>query len=86
MDLGFKNSKCRGSWLHRLDVVGTSEEGVLERCQICHMKISFRIRGGVVSAKKYLSYHMRNALPKEHRLFAHEYAYSRKLKGLTYAG
>lgn len=75
-----ENSKCRGSWLHRFEVVGSSTQGVLERCAICHKKVSFRVRDGIVSPINYLSYHMRNALPKEHRLFAHEYPNAHQLK------
>lgn len=78
MDIGFfKDSYCRNGWLHRYDVVGTAEQGVLERCKICHKKKSFRIVDGSVSPKKYLSFHMRNGLQKDHRLFPHEYPYAR---------
>lgn len=70
----FTASKCRGNWLHRFEIVGECSSGVLERCVICHKKKSFRIVNGVPNPKKYLAYHMRNALPKEHRLFFHEYA------------
>lgn len=75
--MNFSASKCRGNWLHRFEVVGTSDAGVLERCEICHVKKSFRAVDGSINNRKYLSFHMRNALQKDHRLFAHEYPYAR---------
>lgn len=71
--MDISKSSCKSGWLHRFEVVGTSEEGVLERCAICHQKKSFRLRNGTVNPTQYLSYHMRQALQKDHRLFAHEY-------------
>lgn len=71
--MNLANSKCRGNWLHRFELVGASDQGVLERCEICHMKKSFRTVNGTINNIQYLSYHMRNGLQKEQRLFNHEY-------------
>jgi len=72
MDLSV--SICRSGYFHRWDIVGASSIGVLERCQICHKKKSYRIVDGTINNKEYLSYHMRSALQKDHRKFEHEYA------------
>lgn len=69
----FDNSKCRGNWLHRFELVGMSDKGVLERCLICHKKVSHRMVDGSINNKRYLSFHMREGLQKDHRLFAKEY-------------
>lgn len=71
--MNFDNSKCRGNWYHRFELVGMSENGVLERCEICRKKVSFRIIDGRIDNKNYLSYHFRNGLQKDHRKFRHEY-------------
>lgn len=63
------NSQCKGRLLHRFELVGECTSGVLERCTICHKKVSFRMAEGKIDNKNYLSYHMHDVLPKEHRLF-----------------
>lgn len=65
-------SACKGK-LHHFELVGECPSGVLERCVRCYKKVSFRIVDGAIDNKNYLSYHMRDVLPKEHRLYAREY-------------
>lgn len=69
----FADSQCRNGWLHRFNIVQQLENGVVERCEICGIKVPFRIHEGRINNKQYLSFHLRNALPKEHRAFAREY-------------
>lgn len=70
----FINSECRNKGLHKFELVGEAAYGVLERCERCGGKVSFRVVDGRIDTNNYLSYHMRNALPREHRLFEREYA------------
>lgn len=70
----FDSSKCRGSWLHRFTIIGQYDQGIQERCGICGKKEFFRVAGGKIDNRKYLAFHMRQALPKVHRLYQHEYA------------
>ena len=69
----FARSKCRNNWLHRFVVVFQYENGIKERCQICGQEETFKIMNGQTSNLRYLSYHMRQALPMNHPLFKHEY-------------
>lgn len=69
----FTDSQCRNGWLHRFTIIGEYEQGIQERCGICGKKEFFRIYGGKIDNRKYLATHMRQALPKQHRLFEKEY-------------
>lgn len=69
----FTNSQCRNKWLHRFSIIRQLPEGVQERCEICSKKVFFRIIDGKTDNKRYLSYHMRQALNPLHRLFEKEY-------------
>lgn len=70
----FANSYCRNKWLHRFNLIKEFAEGVQERCEICGLKVFFRVIDGDSSNKKYISYHLRQVLPPQHRYFAKEYA------------
>lgn len=69
----FTKSKCKGNWLHRMQIIGQYSEGVQERCELCHKKVFFRIINGKSNNTRYISYHMRQVLIPQHRLFNHEF-------------
>lgn len=69
----FTDSRCRNGWLHRFTIIGQYEQGIQERCGICGRKEFFRAYNGKVDNRKYLAFHMRQALPKVHRLYDREY-------------
>lgn len=69
----FVNSRCRNNWLHRFRIVIQTQRGIVERCEICGIKVRFRIIDGKTDNKRYLSYHMRQALNPAHRYFEKEY-------------
>lgn len=68
------NSECVDSWLHRFELVGAYEQGVLERCSICNQEEFFSVSDGRIDNVEYLSYHARQALMKQHPYFNREYA------------
>ena len=70
----FGKSECIDTWLHRFELVGAYEQGVLERCSICSQEEFFPVSEGRIDNVEYLSYHARQALPKQHPYFNHEYA------------
>ncbi len=69
----FTRSKCRGSWLHRFNMVARYQNGIQERCEICGKKVFFRVIDGKSNNTDYISYHMRQVLIPQHRLFFHEW-------------
>lgn len=69
----FVNSWCRNKWLHRFFIVAETPKGIVERCEICGKKVVFRIKDGRTDNKRYLAYHMRQALIPQHRYFDKEY-------------
>ena len=74
----FQNSKCRKGYLHRFKVEREFEDGVLEVCEICHIKKVSKIVNGKVDNNRFMAYHLRQALgniPIPHYIF-HEYEYN----------
>lgn len=69
----FEKSRCRGNWLHRFQLTRQFDFGVEERCLICGETVRFKVIDGRINNTDYISYHARNALPKQHNLFYHEY-------------
>lgn len=63
-------SECHGNWLHRYVITETFPEGVKERCTICKDTQFFNTN---IPNYEYLSYHLRSALPREHKRFIKEY-------------
>ncbi len=73
----WQNSQCHKRYLHRFDIVKEFPNGVVEVCQICHLKKFFKIVGGQVERNVYMSWHLRLALgniPIPKYLW-HEYEY-----------
>lgn len=71
--MNFALSKCRGIYLHKFDIVGQYENAVEERCTRCAKQVIFKTYMGKTDNNRYLSFHARQALPKAHNLFEHEY-------------
>jgi len=69
----WRQSKCKGHWLHRYQLARQFSEGSEEVCEICHDKRFFKVRNGKVNNREYLDYHLRSALPKYHNYFKKEY-------------
>jgi hypothetical protein len=65
---------CRGHWLHRYEIAQEYSEGCLEICQICGDKQFFKLIGGRTDNLRYISYHLRQALPIQHKQWIKEYA------------
>lgn len=66
-------SNCLDSWLHRFQLIKPYEQGMLERCSICGQEEFFTVVEGRIDNLEYLYYHARQALPKQHPYFKHEY-------------
>lgn len=66
----FQKSKCHGGWLHSFTITDTYPEGVAEVCLKCRKRVYFPNN---IPNVVYLSYHMRQALQRDHPLFAREY-------------
>ncbi len=69
----WQNSQCQNSYLHRFTIVEEYDSGVLEVCDICHMRKFFKIIDNKVNNQEYMSYHIRQALPQFHPFYDHEY-------------
>ncbi len=71
-------SKCFGTWLHNYKIIKCHYKAdyfmVEELCFRCHDRKFFKMKkGGQVDNLNYIKYHVRQALPKHHPLFNHEY-------------
>jgi len=73
----FELSKCKGSYLHKFDLVAEYHyppDAVKERCSRCGKEVIFKLdANGNADNNKYLKYHARQALIPQHRLWQHEY-------------
>ena len=70
-------SPCLNNYLHRFSIVNQSEDGVLERCEICGYQEFFKVIDGRVDTVNYLSWHARQALSPLHPTFPHEFPESK---------
>lgn len=66
-------SLCMNQYLHRFSIKEQYPEGVVEVCEICHMKKVFRILDNKVNNYHYMKFHMRQALQPNHPYYSHEY-------------
>jgi len=73
MNSFLRESKCLNSYLHRFEIIGEYESGVLEVCQICKKAVFFKLIDGKVNNLAYMDWHIRNALPQNHPLYYHEF-------------
>ncbi len=76
MDKGdeWENSHCTDVWLHRYIFTGNYIGCVEETCEICgDVQYFSYLPNGTADNLHYLSYHLRQALPRSHPLYAHEY-------------
>jgi len=75
--MDFGHSKCKGSWLHRFELVVEYHHpnvAVKERCARCAKELIFPIDpNGNADNNNYLKYHARLALLPQHSLYNHEY-------------
>lgn len=69
----WKKSECKGPWLHRFRLHRTWSDCQEEVCEICHVRVFFKIRGGRVDNYQYLAWHLRSALQRHHARFKKEY-------------
>lgn len=72
----WQNSECIGNYLHRFSIQEQYEQGVMEVCEICGKSMFFRIIDGKVNNAQYMSYHLRQALPRDDEYYYHEYEYN----------
>jgi hypothetical protein len=77
--MNFQKSRCKGIWLHRFELVADYNGwAVKERCARCGKEVVFKLdSNGNADNNRYLSYHARQALLKEHSLYSHEYPNAR---------
>lgn len=75
--MDFKESQCRGTWLHKFDLIAEYHfpaDAVKERCSRCGKEVVFKIDPlGRADNNNYLKYHARQALVPQHSLYQHEY-------------
>ena len=71
--MDFSKSTCKGTYLHKYEIIAQYPQGILEMCDRCGKEVFFSVINDTVDNNNYLNYHMRQALPKNHPLFAHEY-------------
>ena len=71
--IGIEKSICKGGWLHRFVILSQSPYWVEEGCLICRKKVYFKIIEGRIDNLNYAKCHIRQGLPKNHRLFYHEF-------------
>jgi len=67
------NSRCKGIWLHRMSISRQWPDAVEERCEICGKAKVFKVFDGKADNLEYIAWHIRLALPRNHKLFSHEY-------------
>lgn len=60
-------------YLHNYKQLGITPNGVVEMCERCKDIQFFKVVNGRIDNLNYIDYHMRQALPKYHNLFAHEF-------------
>lgn len=72
----FQNSLCKNKYLHRFSIKEESTTGVLEVCEICKLRHSFKVIDEKLNNADYMNWHIRNALPPQHPLYFHEHEYS----------
>lgn len=75
----WNNSKCKGSWLHRFVIGRQWNNGIEEICQICGKRKVFKEYDGRINNNEYISFHIRQMLIPQHRLFQHEYGSQRDI-------
>ncbi len=75
--MDFTLSRCKGTYLHKFEIIAQHEQGMLEMCDRCGKEVFFKVIDGKIDNNNYLNYHLRQALPKNHPLFNHEYAETR---------
>ncbi len=66
-------SECKDGWLHRYKILGQDSSVVIEMCNICQDTQIFRLVNGKTDNMKYLQYHLHNALPPYHKLYARQH-------------
>ncbi len=69
-DALYQNSLCVGSWLHNYRISKEYRTCVKEVCEKCKDVQYFRVN---IPDKKYLSYHIRESLQPDRKVFYHEY-------------
>jgi len=72
-DLSWKESRCKSAWLHDYKISGTYPSAIRETCNKCGKSIYIKIANERIDNLKYIKYHMKQVLMKEHPLYIHEY-------------
>lgn len=74
MLISWSKSECQNNgWLHNYKIFAEYPNAVKEMCSICKDIKIFKTKNGRTHNITYLSYHLRQALPKYHRLYKREY-------------
>lgn len=68
------NSKCKGGYFHKYEIVRQFDEAIIERCERCHTQKVFKFTESNATNLYYITHHIRLVLPKEHPLYSREYA------------
>lgn len=71
--IGTELSNCKEGWLHDFILLRQLPNGVEEGCRKCRQKRYYKIEKGKINNLLYIKEHIRQALPKSHRLFKREY-------------
>lgn len=75
--ISWSKSDCKDGWLHDYKIIAQYPQGVIEGCLKCKDKQYFKVLSGKVANMEYIKYHLRQALPRYHKLFYHEYQNAR---------
>lgn len=78
-NLSWPKSRCKGSWLHRFELVEEHPNWAKETCGICGKSVYFKICNGRINNLDYIKYHMRQVLTPQHNLYYHEYPNAKRL-------
>lgn len=72
----FQNSLCLNKYLHRFFITEESVDGVLEICEICKKKKTFKVIDDKLNNADYMSWHIRSALSYNHPYYYHEHSFN----------
>ena len=78
-NLSWEKSRCKGSWLHRYELVEEHPNYAKEVCGICGKSVFFKICNGRIDNLAYIKYHLRQVLIPQHKLYYHEYPNAKRI-------
>ena len=69
----YQNSYCRNGYLHRFEIQEEYEEGVLEVCEVCHLRKFFKILDDKIDNEEYMSWHLKQVMPPDHPMYERQH-------------